>query len=225
GISEYDHPLAVIFIFVGYEASFTDVQGPEVLIRGPHSNDTAIRRIELADLGNRPPQLWADILDKVTLGPDETGVVDRETDLSSGRESTDLRTGSSAPYDYQVLPQSLHVLLLISAKTPAKSHQDDYRRNTPGDAEHGEETAHLVCAEGAECLSQNFGEIHRHLKTGGQSFKRIAGRAGELSCRGQSRRPTSTLRFTQATPTGVSLSQACEPDICGLTAERPGRLP
>ena len=76
--SEHNNAAGFLFIVVGNQPPFGKNQRAKLLIRRPHTHNSAVRRIELADFRHRPPQFRADILDLIALVANEFCVVDVE---------------------------------------------------------------------------------------------------------------------------------------------------
>src|SRR5579862_951671 len=157
---QQQHAPALTLIVLGNQSAFGNLQRAEILVGGPHSNYATTSQIVLADFGNRPPQFRADVLYQVALIVNQVSVVDAQVNLPAGCPTANLRTGTPAPHDDEILPESLHVLFLIDAEAASQTHQDDHRRDSPYDSKHGEEGPHLVGPECSERLTQNFGESH-----------------------------------------------------------------
>src|SRR5207253_1271973 len=164
GISQNDDAAPIAFILIGNKPSFPQQQGTEILVSGPQPHHPAIGRVELADFGNRAPQFRAHILHVVALIPNEACIVDGERNLTTRSKSANLGTGASAPHDHQVFAQRLHVFLLVHHEALAQAYQDNHRRDSPDDSKHREEASHLVSPECAQCLAEDFEEVHTFKK-------------------------------------------------------------
>src|ERR1700733_12460349 len=80
--------------------------------------------------------------------------------LAPRSAAADLRTGAPAPNDDQVFAEGLHMFFLIDAEAEAEADQQDHRSDAPHDAEHREESPHLMSPECGERLAQDLGESH-----------------------------------------------------------------
>ena len=166
---ESDHGLNVRMFLTGLalvvlrdQPAFAKVQSAKVLIRWPHSHHPSTGGVELAYFGNGAPQFRTHILYGVALVANELRVIHIQLDFASGGPAAHLGTGPAAPGDHQVFAQRLHVLLLVDAEPPAQPHQQDDRRDAPHNAEHGEESPHLVGPECGQSLAQDFKKSHRN---------------------------------------------------------------
>ena len=158
--SQHQDAPAFALVIICNQAAFRQQQRTEILIRRPHPDHAATRRIELAYFRNTSTQLRADVLHEITFVLDQVSIINVELDLPSRCASANLRTGAPSPNDHEVLTQSLHVLFLVHAETKPQPYQKNYRCDSPHDAEHREERAHLVSAERSERLAQDFENSH-----------------------------------------------------------------
>src|SRR5258708_723486 len=158
--AENEYTATVALIIVGNQAAFGNLKRAEVLVRRPNANHSAVGGVVLTDLGDSAAQFRANVLDRVTLVPNQDGVVDVEFNFAAGSASADLRTSASAPQDDEILAQRLHVLFLVDAEAASQPHQQNHGRNPPNDPEHRQESSHLVSPEGGERLAQDFRESH-----------------------------------------------------------------
>ena len=162
---QYDHASRFRFVVIGHEPAFGENQRAKILIRRPYSRDLPGGGVELADLGHRALQLRAYRFHEVALVADEPGVVDAESDLPTGGETSDLRTGAPSPDDDQVLTQCFHPLLLVFAETQTQSNQQNDRRDAPDNPEHSQEAAHFMSAKGGDRLFEDVAQVHTSVPT------------------------------------------------------------
>ena len=78
----------------------------------------------------------------------------RPPHLSAGPQTSGLHAGPPIEEDHQILGKGLLLPLLADAQTFTGRHHQSDGNDPPGDAEHGQEGAQLVCPQGAESVEE-----------------------------------------------------------------------
>src|SRR5262249_55331957 len=116
----------------------------DLLVNGSDAVDRKLAGVILAAKRFVTSQLWCHMLNEVTVLLNGANVIKVETDPSPGALPTGLQCRPATPKDNDVGAHLVHEIAITDLETITDGNHENDGSNTPGDAEHREETSKLV---------------------------------------------------------------------------------